>query len=304
MTSCGTPTPPTKTPNTDLQRGTELLRTGNTSEARDVLRAEMERAHAANEASAEAYAASPLAQALLALDETTAAAEVAARGLELTMASGDNSGASHFRQILTMANGSATPFDATAALHSADAMLRKGELEPAIALLRRVLEGAKAAAARGSEASAAGMLAQALGASGRSAEALALGRRALALARELGDDESAQHFQSLCEGLSQPTTPAEVLEDAHGHLAAGRAQEAIELLEPLAEAAEKAKVDELEAVSCGLLAQAHAIVGDPLRALVMAQRALEIASRSGRPEVVQKFQKLLDKIVQSQPLAK
>lgn len=156
------------------------------------------------------------------------------------------------------------------------------------------------------EASARGMLAQALLLRGAHAEARPHVERALAIAKELGDSDVYEHFEHLLEALSSDSSADQYrleldiskrAEELQEH--AGKAMEvgdfdlAVNLLRPLADEAQAANLRETEASVRGMLAQSL-LMGDKRQESVPeAKRALELAEALGAKEAADSFRQLL-----------
>lgn len=176
-----------------------------------------------------------------------------------------------------------------------DALLERGaealearDAARAIEILTPVVEQARAQNLLPLEASASGMLAQALFVSGKKPEALALGRRALAIAEEAGQEDAARHFRDLVD-VMEGTEPGQGLPDAfHAQIQAaiemagqGDVTGAVARIEKLADDAQDAEAHGAEATARIVLGQILQAAGDPSHAAVHLRRALVIAEQVG-----------------------
>lgn len=155
------------------------------------------------------------------------------------------------------------------------------------------------------EASARGMLAQALGMAGKTDEARPHALRALAIARELGEEDAEAHFGNLLRILDGPLEQnplvlvrisAEVdSECAEAARALGDEDyaRAIVHLEKALELAGEGRVPGPEATASGMMAQALLRSGERSEAKVYATRALKLAQELGDTEATAGFLEII-----------
>ena len=192
-----------------------------------------------------------------------------------------------------------------AAFDTAGEALTRGDADAAIATLEPLAEVALLVGAADVEASACGMLAQALIMGGRADDARAPIARAVAIADALGDAGAKAHFEALAASIadhsaSHAVGAARLTEElrtvtdaARAMLADDRPAEAAEALRGAAERAREAGLPAAEATARGLLAQALLNTQSRPEALVAASRALELATLLGDDEAIDGFTQLV-----------
>jgi hypothetical protein len=229
--------------------------------------------------------------------EATAAAE----------ALGDAQSLAHYAHLSTQLDTLAlAPEAVEALLERAMEALDRGEPAAAEADLETVLVAALGHALPDLEATARGMLGQAMMLQGTPERAVPQLERAVALAREMGDPGAEGHFAGLLAAASSPegarryqqqgdvSRRAEVTADEAGRaLEAGDWQRAVGLLAPLADEARDLGAGEAEASLRGLLAQAWLTGRMRQEAIHDARRALTLAEQAHATEAADAFRNLL-----------
>lgn len=189
-----------------------------------------------------------------------------------------------------------------------DALLEQGaeamearDAPRAIELLTPVADRAHAEGLLPLEASACGMLSQALFVTGRREEALTRARRALQIAEEAGQEDAAGHFRELLDTMEGSGPDAAVpdafhsgiqaaLEQARGGDPGGAAAKVAEL----ADQARDSDAPGPEATARILLAQLRLALGEREGALADLRRALELAEQIGDANAATHVRQLID----------
>jgi tetratricopeptide (TPR) repeat protein len=189
-----------------------------------------------------------------------------------------------------------------------DALLEQGaeamearDAMRAIELLTPAADRAHAEGLLPLEASACGMLAQALFVTGRKEDALVRARRALEIAEEAGQEDAATHFRDLLETMEGAAGGTDIPDAFHAGLQAALQQAgtgdpggAAVKVAALADEAREAGAEGAEATARILLAQLRLAVGDRDAAIVDLRRALEIAEQVGDENAVAHVRGLLE----------
>ncbi len=174
------------------------LEAGDPARAAATLEPEVARARALGPG-AEASLSGLLAQALSQSGRIRDARAHAARALAIAEALGDAGARGHFGELVALLGSPAV--DVQVACEEAGRHLEQHRPDAAIALLEVACDEAAAADLPGPEASARGLLAQALLAAGRRAEAREQAHIALEVARRVGDEAAVQGLVGLAEAL-------------------------------------------------------------------------------------------------------
>ena len=176
-----------------------------------------------------------------------------------------------------------------------DAVLQEGaealearDADRAIAVLGPLVERARKDGLLPLEASASGMLAQALFVTGKRGDALELAHRALAIAEEAGQEDASRHFRDLVEVMERTNDGAGVPQALHDQIQAaietaqkGDIAGAVRVLETLGGEAQEARDGGSEATVRIVLGQILQATEDREAAAVHLRRALEIAEEIG-----------------------
>ena len=176
-----------------------------------------------------------------------------------------------------------------------DALLEQGaealearDADAAIAILGPLVERAGKEGLLPLEASASGMLAQALFVTGRKEEALGKARRALEIAEEAGQDDAARHFRDLVEVMEGTEAGANIPDAFQAQVQAavevarsGDVKGASNALGKLADDAQEAGASGAEATARIVLGQILKAAGDAEMADTHLRRALAIAEQVG-----------------------
>jgi tetratricopeptide (TPR) repeat protein len=227
--------------------------------------------------------------------------------IAFAQALGDPQSIAHYQHLMAQLGTLAlSPEDVEIVLERAMAALDRGEPEAAEAELETVLVAALGHGLADLEATARGMLGQAMMLQGQPERALPQLQRAVELAREMGDPGAEGHFAALLAAAESPegarryqqqgdvTHRAELAADE-----AGRALEhndwerAVGLLAPLADEARDLGATEAEATLRGVLAQAWLAGGMRQEAIADARRALTLAEQARATEAADAFRNLL-----------
>jgi tetratricopeptide (TPR) repeat protein len=189
-----------------------------------------------------------------------------------------------------------------------DALLAEGaralearDADRAIAVLAPLLEQARRDGLLPLEASASGMLAQALFVTGKKPEALLLVGRALTIAQEAGQEDAIAHFRELLEVMEQ-TEPAPGIAEAHHDqiqaaieaAQSGDVAGALALLEALADGTEKSGDLGAEATARIVLGQILQATGQADAAAVHLGLALTITEQVGDESAAAHVRRMLD----------
>lgn len=148
----------------------------------------------------EMTACAGLAMALFGLGRPQPAIGPAKRAAELAEQLGQQAEAALFRALVTRLEedrGEQADSPWFSALTAGQSLLERGDIEGALPELRRAIELAQKAEARGAEATACSLEAQSLLALQRPDEALVPARRAIRLADELGQQDAVDAFRKL-----------------------------------------------------------------------------------------------------------
>jgi hypothetical protein len=189
--------------------------------------------------------------------------------------------------------------------------IRENRAQDAIALLTTIIVEAESSTTTDVEMFARGLRAPTFAASGEREAALADGRRALSLAKTLGDKDSIAHYAAFLRELGdvvstdvqtaadtvdadeeQITPRTDPLQAASEFLMAGDSARAVQILEPLVVFAEGAKSVVVEASAAGMLAQALMLEGDLVRAREFATRARNLAATQDDDDSTAHFESL------------
>lgn len=195
--------------NLAFSRAEQALTMGEANAAIGILTPLIASADQSGDKEVEASAAGMLAQAYLMAGYGEKAWELARHALVIAKGLGDESAISHFQRLAdSLASHDGTRAQSLLAeqhlaakiqevCHRAGEALTDEKYEDAIALLEPIVTEAKAAGIAESEATARGLLAQALLASERKKEAAEHAARALEIAEQVGDETAIQHFKDL-----------------------------------------------------------------------------------------------------------
>jgi hypothetical protein len=220
---------------------------------------------------------------------------------------GDEQSASHYTHLTTQLEALAlAPEAVEALLEQAMGALDRGDPAGAEADLHTVLVAAIGHALPDLEATARGMLGQAMMLQGSPDRAIPQLERAVVLAREMGDPGAEGHFAGLLAAASSPdgarryqqqgevARRAELAADEAGSaLESGDWQRAVGILAPLADEARDVGAPEAEATLRGLLAQAWLTGRMRQEAISDARRALTLAEQAHATEAADAFRNLL-----------
>jgi tetratricopeptide (TPR) repeat protein len=181
--------------------------------------------------------------------------------------------------------------ESDAILEAAADALDAREVARAIAMLGPLVERARRDGLVPLEASASGMLAQALFLAGRRREALELAHRALACAEDAGQTDAAAHFRELTEamdggdrgdaGIGVPEALHARIQECIQLAQQGDVASAVQDLEACADEAARSRETGNEATVRIVLGQILQAVGDANTAARHLRRALEIAEAMG-----------------------
>jgi tetratricopeptide (TPR) repeat protein len=288
-----------------LFAGVQALQSGDFGEVINQLTPVADQAAAAGRADVEVTARGALAQALMLAGRYPEALEHATRGLERARAEGLDEAIPQLEQLRHMAAEEPPEARRVTALNARIQELipgvERGEGE-ALVGLRAVAAEAVSHKLPGPEATARGLLGQALLHQGRREEAEPELYRALALAEEVGSEEAAAHFRSLLTGVPGDDGMADedlsedeqrlqqAVEFAHD----GRPGEALSLIQTTIDRAVLSGSEGLEASARGLMAQILLNIGQADQALENAERALALAEAGGAAEAAEHFRELVE----------
>lgn len=283
-----------------LLAGLEALQTGDFPEVISALQPVAAAAAAAGDHEAEIAARSALAQALMLAGRYPDALEHARRGLAVAEAQGISEALPQLRRLAELAGDepaeSQLVTELNARIQEIIPRVQAGD-QSAVEALRAVAARAAAERLPGPEATARGLLGQALLHFDRRGEAEPELYRALALAEELGNDDAARHFRGLL--APEPDVPEAVLEAERQLQRAvetarqGRPQDALDLVRGVLDRARREDLGGLEASARGLMAQILLNVGLADEALNHAKLALRLAESSGATAAAEHFRELL-----------
>lgn len=194
-------------------------------------------------------------------------------------------------------------------LHQGVEELKEGDPERAINLFSFVALQARAAELPVMEASACGMLGQALLLTGRKEEGMPFAHRALEIAEELGNPEVIENFRELIAALEAPDEPEEErseedkildglnmrIKDAMEQAMAGDPQGALDALLEVAQEAQKVDALGPEASAQIGIGQLLMASGNRDLALISLNRALAIAMELENEGAVKHIRELLER---------
>jgi tetratricopeptide (TPR) repeat protein len=189
-----------------------------------------------------------------------------------------------------------------------DALLQKGaealearDADRAIALLSPLVERARRDGLLPLEASAAGMLAQALFVAGRRGEALEHAHRALAIAEEAGQDDAIHHFRELVEVMERADPGPSIPDALHVQIQAaieaaqqGDVSSAVRALDRLSQEAQVANESGAEATLRIVLGQILQATGGAELAVAHLRRALALAEQVGDQGAADHVRRMLE----------
>ncbi len=184
----------------ELHLAQEALGRGASGEALPFFEKAYAGAARAQATEGEMTAAAGLAMALFGLGRPQPAIAPAKRAAELADALGQQAEAALFRALVTRLEedgGEQADSPWFSSLTAGQSLLERGDIDGALPELRRAIELAAQAGARGAEATACSLEAQSLLALQRPEEALDPARRAIALATDLGQPDAVEAFQKL-----------------------------------------------------------------------------------------------------------
>lgn len=255
----------------------------------------------------EMFARGLLAPALASVGRIVDARVHAQRAHEIASELGDKESAAHYDALVRQLDIVGLNDQAIeSAFDRAAAYLDNGDAVNAEAELQNLLLAALAHRRADIEASARGMLAQAMLLRGANTEAKEQVEKALELSEEMGDEDARVHFAGLVAQLSteggadQFRREAEIIrrsEEAEKY--AGKAMEAgdfdlaVSILLPISADAEFAGVKHKEATLRGMLAQAHLLANRRKEAEREAKAAIQIAESLGAKEAAEGFRQIL-----------
>lgn len=255
----------------------------------------------------EMFARGLLAPALATLGRVNAGREQAERAHDLAQSLGDGESAAHYLQLMRQLDVVGLSDEAIdQAFDRAAAALDAGDSAAAEVELQTLLLAALAHLRADIEASARGMLAQALVLRGATAEAREQLDKALELATRIGDEGARAHFESLAKQLA--TTDGaddyrrdmaitrrsdEAMRHAGAAMEAGDFDTAQSIVQPIANEAEAAGMKETEATMRGMLAQIHLLAGRRKDAEREANLAIKLAEALGAREAADSFRQIL-----------
>jgi len=255
----------------------------------------------------EMFARGLLAPALASLGRINDARAHAQRAQELANELGDSESATHYDALVRQLDVVGLDDKAIEqAFDRAAAYLDNGDAVNAEAELHNLLLAALAHRRADIEASARGMMAQAMLLRGANAEAKDQVQRALELADEMGDEDAREHFAGLVaqlatdDGAERFRREAEIIRRSEeAEKFAGKAMEAgdfdlaVSVLLPVSADAEFAGVKHKEATLRGMLAQAHLLANRRKEAEREAKAAIAIAESLGAKEAAEGFRQIL-----------
>ncbi|MGM0578579.1 MAG: hypothetical protein ACQEXJ_22835 [Myxococcota bacterium] len=301
-----------------LQAAVKALRAGSPRDAVEALEPALERATVERLEEAEMLVRGLLAPALAQLGDVSRAEPHARRAHELAVARGDEESAAHYGGLADQLdqalhpeedpNRPLTEQEMEAALDRAGDALTRAHPEEAVTLLEALAESTEASGHAAVEASARGMLAQALIMMRRGEEARPHLERAAAIAGRMNEPRAEAHFRELLGDLEPGSRRdalskvdlARVREEANEarsrageEMEAERFAEAVAILEPAAEHARREGASAAEASVRSMLAQALVMSGRREDAAREAERGLELARGEGDEEAVESFTQLL-----------
>lgn len=255
------------------------------------------------DAQAEMLARGLLAPALVTQDRLDEARDQATRAAELAEALGDEDGQQHYGRLLEqLAVASLDDAAVDRALDRATAAFERGDAAAAELELMTLLAASVRQQRADIEATAAGMLAQALLMRGEVATARVHLERALELARAMGEPNATAHFEGLLERTASAEGAAgyqqeavairradDAMREAGGLMSANDFAAAVTVLEAAAAEVETAGVQESEASVRGMLAQALLLDDKREGAAAEARKAKAIARALGADDAAESF---------------
>ena len=281
-----------------LLAGLEALQAGDFREVISTLQPVAAAAVAAGDYEAEIAARSALAQALMLAGRYPEALESARRGLAVAEAQGISEALPQLRKLAELAGDepaeSQLVTELNARIQEIIPRVQAGD-QSAVEALRAVAARAAAERLPGPEATARGLLGQALLHFDRRGEAEPELYRALALAEELGNEDAAGHFRGLLAPEPDALVPEaeRQLQRAVETARQGRPQDALGLVRGVLDQARREGLGGLEASARGLMAQILLNVGLADEALSHARLALGLAESSGATEAAEHFRELV-----------
>lgn len=221
--------------------------------------------------------------------------------LELATTLGDEQAVARAKELKARMESEGSPLESgiVAELKWGQEALAEGEFEKGIRHLEQARDQARAESQGVPEASACGMLAQALLELDRRDEAIVEAERALELATEIGQESAIADFRSLLEvAKASPESHALAKAIQQGTLAleVGELDLAIERLTLAHELALKTGQVVAEALASGQLATIYSKKGERELALQHAKRALEISESRDEPKAAEHFRKLVSEL--------
>jgi len=227
--------------------------------------------------------------------------------ITLAEAAEDVESLKHYRALSSQLAAIAMDGDAIERrLEHAMEALDRGDAATAETDLRTVLIAALGNQQPDLEATARGMLAQAMLMRGAPAEAREHLERAIYLSREMGDPGAEEHFTALLAATDSSDAADRyrlqgdvakradrAAQEAGQALEAGDWEQAVSVLGPVADEAQALEVLEAEATLRGLLSQAHLMGSQRKEAVAHAKRAVELAEKAGATEAADAFRSML-----------
>jgi hypothetical protein len=287
----------------DLKRALSALQGRDPATAKDVLENFLARTPAPT-GPARMLAFGLLAPACASLGQLEPARAAAAEAVALAEAAGDAESLKHYS-----GHSHQLAMDEQAleeVLERAMAALDRGDPMAAEADLRTVLIASLAHQQSDLEATARGMMAQAMLMRGAPEEARPHIERAMAIAREMGDPGAEGHFAALLAAATDGEAAdryrrqgelAKRVDDAATQagraLEAGDWENAVASIDGLAEEAKALDALESEATLRGLLSQAWLMGNRRQEAVANAKRAVELAEKAGAREAADAFRGML-----------
>ena len=299
-----------------LRAARKALEASQYEAALEALTNTLNRARDINAPEGEMLSLGLLGPTLAALGRMEEAERALTKAIALAESRDDDESREHFTQLLATLSANAelagisedgdplSEQEIGNAFDQAADLLTYGDPAMAIPLLEALCRVTRAQNLTADEASACGMLAQALALTGRSSDAAEPAARGLAIAEELGDPEAAAHFgqiiASLKSGDAQALVQAQTSErvmarcaEAGKLLDAEDSEGAIALLAEAAQEAAEAGAGYAEAGARGQLAQVLMLSGKREEATTEAERALELAKDLGDSQAAEQFQELI-----------
>ncbi len=293
-----------------LQEASEALRSNRPEVAIRILEQVAEQAQAGFDQQTEMEAVGLLAVASAALGDRKASRAQAMRALSLARKVGSDERIQRYQGFLRQLNPEETFHDdpesvADETFDRVGEALMVGDGQRAVELLTPMITWSSWNKRPLIEASARGMMAQALTMTGNLDEARRHVDLAVALADELGDPGASAHFRELQAALGEQGDPSHTLamsrlaavaravaRDAGQAIQAGHPEEALQLLFPVLRETVHARAKESEATLRGLVAQAHLAADERDKAAEQAARAVELAQELGDSKAVELFRSI------------